>query len=508
MEDLEALKKKLRYSVGYDKENKGLENALGANNWFLNVVIQSLWHLASFRKMFKWQSLHTHKEGKIISKKVVDLSQDQNKTNISEDNQNNVIPVEDIIKNISIGMSIMDVEDKNALITNEGALHADKVYLDFGQNPNLSDSLIFDYFTQVNTSAEEKKQVEVTEENKDSKKEYVPAHLLSYPIFDEMGNIIEGSFEAYASIDSLPIQQSFVDVEYTLEECWLFCNLLTLFIKYEFEESDILAPLNVRQALDSITGRNDIFGYKFGSMGCAQETFQAILEYLHREYIKPNYFEEYCEDPNALKVIEDTTNDTGWSLNCVSHHVFGLEIGEFLSWSSWGYLSDVESTHLDFIINLYSEELISLDYSSDDGLDTLIYKMYSNESSERIKEQKIWTNCNAAPLIPKQMNLFSEPKVFTFAMNWNNPDNVSRESLTKILKIITPLIDAKMFMKIESPVEKKSIFVFRGFITYSKIEINGHKFLKFNMIVSLKIYFDACMFLYNSPSKSPCSGYN
>ena len=64
------------------------------------------------------------------------------------------------------------------------------------------------------------------------------------------------------------------------------------------------------------------------------------------------------------------------------------------------------------------------------------------------------------------MNLFSEPKVFTFAMNWNNPDNVSRESLTKILKIITPLIDAKMFMKIESPVEKKSIFVFRGFITY------------------------------------------
>ena len=30
----------------------GLENPIGANNCFLNVVLQSLWHLADFREKF------------------------------------------------------------------------------------------------------------------------------------------------------------------------------------------------------------------------------------------------------------------------------------------------------------------------------------------------------------------------------------------------------------------------------------------------------------------------
>jgi hypothetical protein len=28
-------------------------------------------------------------------------------------------------------------------------------------------------------------------------------------------------------------------------------------------------------------------------MGCAQETLEDILNYLHREYLSPNYLEEY-----------------------------------------------------------------------------------------------------------------------------------------------------------------------------------------------------------------------
>lgn len=52
------------FSEGYDKDYKGLENTMGANNWFLNVVIQSLWHIASFRKNFKCLDAHKHKKGK------------------------------------------------------------------------------------------------------------------------------------------------------------------------------------------------------------------------------------------------------------------------------------------------------------------------------------------------------------------------------------------------------------------------------------------------------------
>lgn len=52
----------------YDKAYKGLDNSMGANNCFLNVVIQSLWHLASFRTLFKDLTLHKHKKRKKITK--------------------------------------------------------------------------------------------------------------------------------------------------------------------------------------------------------------------------------------------------------------------------------------------------------------------------------------------------------------------------------------------------------------------------------------------------------
>lgn len=46
----------------YDRTFHGLNNPQNKNNCFLNVVIQSLWHLASFRENFliqaKWSN-HT-----------------------------------------------------------------------------------------------------------------------------------------------------------------------------------------------------------------------------------------------------------------------------------------------------------------------------------------------------------------------------------------------------------------------------------------------------------------
>ena len=40
---------------------KGLENKFGQNNCFLNVVIQALWQIASFRNKFNSWDKHTHK---------------------------------------------------------------------------------------------------------------------------------------------------------------------------------------------------------------------------------------------------------------------------------------------------------------------------------------------------------------------------------------------------------------------------------------------------------------
>jgi len=94
----------------------------------------------------------------------------------------------------------------------------------------------------------------------------------------------------------LPYRSSTIskpDKEMTLEETCLFCNLVTLFVNYEYDESKILTPSHVREALDSITGNNEIQGFREGKMACAQETFEEILRYMHREHIKPNYYEKY-----------------------------------------------------------------------------------------------------------------------------------------------------------------------------------------------------------------------
>lgn len=254
--------------------------------------------------------------------------------------------------------------------------------------------------------------------------------------------------------------------ELSLEEAWLFCNLLTLFINYEFDDSQILTPSHVRQALNAITGNNEIQGFNEGSMACAQETFEEILRYLHKEYIKPNYYEKYWDNPEKLKKREEQFEDTGCSLKWISHKTFGLEIGEFLSCNNCGFLSEIQSSHLDFLINLYSEEMLRLKFSSSDSLDTLVKRMYNYESRERKTDPKICTSCREATLEPKQMNLFSEPNVFTFAIHWVKPDETERDELKRIFQFITPLIDTKQFMNIEGKDEAKTTFVFRGFISY------------------------------------------
>eukprot|EP00343_Euplotes_focardii_P000367 CAMPEP_0205801214 /NCGR_PEP_ID=MMETSP0205-20121125/3144_1 /ASSEMBLY_ACC=CAM_ASM_000278 /TAXON_ID=36767 /ORGANISM="Euplotes focardii, Strain TN1" /LENGTH=274 /DNA_ID=CAMNT_0053065621 /DNA_START=137 /DNA_END=962 /DNA_ORIENTATION=+ len=137
---------------------------------------------------------------------------------------------------------------------------------------------------------------------------------VAYPNFDDNGNIDCCDEIEPVSSTQMPYGTKSIpkpDRELTVEESCLFCNLLTLFVNYEFDESNVLTPSHVRQALDSITGSNGIQGFSEGSMACAQETFEEILRYLHREFIKPNYFEKYCTNPDKLKKKEEEYEETG-----------------------------------------------------------------------------------------------------------------------------------------------------------------------------------------------------
>lgn len=136
-----------------------------------------------------------------------------------------------------------------------------------------------------------------------------------------------------------------------------------------------------------------------------------------------------------MKKKEEEYEDTGCSLSCVSHHVFGLEIGELLECNSCGHVSEIQCSHLDYIVNLYSEELLDLKWSTTDTLDTLVSRMYRRESHQRKTKPKTCEDCKSATLEPKQMNLFSTPNVFTFAIHWITPDEADRDQIKRVFQV-------------------------------------------------------------------------
>ena len=47
----------------------------------------------------------------------------------------------------------------------------------------------------------------------------------------------------------------------------------------------MFSPLDVWDALNSVTGKNNVQGFDEGNMACALETLEEILNFLHRDYI-------------------------------------------------------------------------------------------------------------------------------------------------------------------------------------------------------------------------------
>lgn len=77
-----------------------------------------------------------------------------------------------------------------------------------------------------------------------------------------------------------------------MSQICLYCNLQHIFTLYEFsDETDrVLKPKSVRQSLRELFGGQNQ-DYEEGVQGCAQETFNEVLSYLHRESKQPDYLE-------------------------------------------------------------------------------------------------------------------------------------------------------------------------------------------------------------------------
>ena len=96
-------------------------------------------------------------------------------------------------------------------------------------------------------------------------------------------------------------EQPLADGKVLQSEICLFCNLKNIFHRYEQAQPEndlkqVIQPKQVRNALEKIfVGTLGGEAFEKGNMGCAQETLEYILDYLHREFVNPNYLEEFVK---------------------------------------------------------------------------------------------------------------------------------------------------------------------------------------------------------------------
>ena len=90
--------------------------------------------------------------------------------------------------------------------------------------------------------------------------------------------------------------------------------------------------------------------FEKGNMGCAQETFEYILDYLHREFVNPNYLEEFVKaNKNTKFQLAKTLDDSGCTPKCASHSTFGLQTMELTSCQNCQVVDEVNDVETRFM---------------------------------------------------------------------------------------------------------------------------------------------------------------
>jgi hypothetical protein len=105
-------------------------------------------------------------------------------------------------------------------------------------------------------------------------------------------------------------------------------------------------------------------------MGCAEEALTDILSYLHREYLHPNYLEEYFLLANEEGLVDHkTASDYKFEVNkqldgqgcapkCPAHLTFGLDFCEISACKKCDIMDNVSQIKREFTHSLYIDELL------------------------------------------------------------------------------------------------------------------------------------------------------
>lgn len=97
-------------------------------------------------------------------------------------------------------------------------------------------------------------------------------------------------------------------------------------------------------------------------MGCAQEAFERILGFLHREHVDPNYLEHYCAAGNrdSRWKVDDQLDSMGCTPKCPAHAIFGVQTLDVTSCDSCDVTDDVSETNSSFMEQFYVQEMLAI----------------------------------------------------------------------------------------------------------------------------------------------------
>eukprot|EP00347_Sterkiella_histriomuscorum_P007794 403347537 len=254
-------------------------------------------------------------------------------------------------------------------------------------------------------------------------------------------------------------------------EVCLFCNLQDLFTKYEYQTGKVLEPKKVRQSLEQIfSDQNQDFS--LGQMGCAQETLEDILNYLHREYLFPNYIEQYLlMDKDSKFKLDNDLDDTGCAPKCPSHQTFGLEFCEITSCAQCKIVDDVSQLRRQLIHQVYVKELLQtiVEYKIQNEFTKALKKIIIGESNFHLqyKEPSICQKCNIPQKIQSKW-LLEMPNIYTFNMVYDPTDtqDTIKSQIESLFKIMPYKMDLQDFLKVGEKRDQNTNYILRGMITY------------------------------------------
>lgn len=162
--------------------------------------------------------------------------------------------------------------------------------------------------------------------------------------------------------------------ETTQSQICLYCNLQHIFTQYRFSEDSVkvLTPNQVRRSLGSLFKDNG--DYEEGNQGCAQETFQEVMAYLHRESKRPDYLEQclkFNSDANseARFRYDNMLDDDPCQPTCIAHTTFGLQLCEIVTCTACASSENFTSISYAYTHLLYVSELFEAQGKSQYPLD-------------------------------------------------------------------------------------------------------------------------------------------